>query len=148
MLQNLQTTFSLCYKGVCPKKCLEGHGHCVIGGGESFGVVSIAVSQLLACISHMELMMALSMSDNELYASEKWEDFVFLLEEGVCWSLMMHRSSSRKRCFVLEGEGEVFSTQAAAFRRNVQGHRELNAAELVESCYRGLEERLARKKAS
>ena len=36
-----------------------------------------AVSQPLACVSHVELTMALSMSDNELYASEKWEDFVF-----------------------------------------------------------------------
>ena len=60
----------------------------------------------------------------------------------------MHRSSSRKRCFVLEGKSEVLSTQAAAFRRNVQGHRELNTAEHVESCCRGLEERLVRKKAS
>ena len=36
-----------------------------------------AVSQPLACVSHMESMMALSMSDNESYASEKQEDFVF-----------------------------------------------------------------------
>ena len=72
---------------------------------------------------------------------------MFLLEEDVCWSLMTHRSSSRKRCFVLEGKSEVLSVQAAAFRRNVQRHRELNAAKCVESCCRGLEERLARKKA-
>ena len=70
---------------------------------------------------------------------------LFLLEEDVCWSLMTHRPSSRKRCFVLEGESKVLSVQAAAFRRNVQGHRELNTAECVESCCRGLEERLARK---
>ena len=44
---------------------------------ESSGVASIAVSQPLACISHVELTMALSMSDNESYASEKREDFVF-----------------------------------------------------------------------
>ena len=36
-----------------------------------------AVSQPLACVSHVELTMALSMSDNESYASEKQEDFVF-----------------------------------------------------------------------
>ena len=60
-----------------------------------------------------------------------------MLEKGVCWCLMMHRSSSRKRYFVLEGESKVLSIQAAAFRRNVQGHREF--------CCRGLEERLARK---
>ena len=70
-----------------------------------------------------------------------------MLEEGVCWSLMTYRSLSRKRCFVLEGKSKVLSVQAAAFRRNVQGHRELNAAKCVESCCRGLEERLARKKA-
>ena len=57
----------------------------------------------------------------------------------------MHGPSSRKRCFVLEGKSEVLSVQAAAFRRNVQGHRELNTAKCVESCCRGLEERLARK---
>ena len=57
-------------------------------------------------------------------------------------------SSSRKRCFVLEGKSKVLGVQAAAFRGNVQGHRELNTAEQVESCCCGLEERLARKKAS
>ena len=59
----------------------------------------------------------------------------------------MHRSSSRKRCFVLEGESEVLGVQAGAVRRGrpgVRGHRELNTAERVESCC-GLEERLARK---
>ena len=71
-----------------------------------------------------------------------------MLEESECWSLMTHRSSSRKRCFVLEGKSEVLGVQAAAFRKgDVQGHRELNAAKCVESCCRGLEERLARKKA-
>ena len=70
-----------------------------------------------------------------------------MLEKDVCWCLMMHRSSSRKRCFVLEGKSEVLSIQAAAFRRNVQGHRELNTAKCVVSYCRGLEERLARKKA-
>ena len=50
---------------------------------------------------------------------------LFLLEEGVCWSLMTHRSSSRKRCFVLEGESKVLSVQAAAFRRNIQGTENL-----------------------
>ena len=48
-------------------------------------------------------------------------------------------------------EQDTFGVQAAAFRkgdvRRIQGHRELNAAELVEPCCRGLEERLARKKA-
>ena len=58
---------------------------------------------------------------------------------------MTHRSLSRKRCFVLEGESKVLGVQAAAFRKNVQGHRELNVAESVEFCCRGLEERLARK---
>ena len=58
---------------------------------------------------------------------------------------MTHGSSSRKMCFVLEGKSKVLSIQAVAFRRNVQGHRELNAAKCVESCCRGLEERLARK---
>ena len=29
----------------------------------------------------------------------------------------MHRSSSRNRCFVLEGESEVLGVQAAAFRK-------------------------------
>ena len=29
----------------------------------------------------------------------------------------MHGPSSRKRCFVLEGESEVLSVQAAAFRK-------------------------------
>ena len=40
-----------------------------------------------------------------------------MLEEDVCWSLMTHRSLSRKRCFVLEGESEVLRVQAAAFRK-------------------------------
>ena len=57
----------------------------------------------------------------------------------------MHRSLSRKMYFVLEGESKVLEVQAAAFRKNVQGHRELNTAKCVESCCRGLEERLARK---
>ena len=75
-----------------------------------------------------------------------------MLEEDVCWSLMTHRSSSRKRCFVLEGKSEVLSIQAAAFRKGdvwegMGRHRELNTAEHVESCGRGLEERVARKKA-
>ena len=30
---------------------------------------------------------------------------------------MTHGSLSRKRCFVLEGEGEVLGVQAAAFRK-------------------------------
>ena len=110
-------------------------------------MVSIVVSQPLACISHMELTMALSMSDNESYALRSRRT-LFLLEEGVCWSLMTHGSLSRKRCFVLEGKSEVLSVQAAAFRGNVQRHRELNTAEYVVSCCGGLEERLARKKAS
>ena len=75
-----------------------------------------AVSQPLACVSHMELTMALSMSDNESYALRSRRT-LFLLEEGVCWCLMMHGSSSRKRCFVLEGKSEVLSIQAAAFRK-------------------------------
>ena len=37
----------------------------------------------------------------------------------------MHGSSSRKRCFVLEGKSKVLSVQAAAFRRNVQGTENL-----------------------
>ena len=61
----------------------------------------------------------------------------------------MHRPSSRKRCFVLEGKSKVLGVQAAAFRKgDVWGHRELNTAEHVESCCRGLEERLVRKKAN
>ena len=40
-----------------------------------------------------------------------------MLEEDVCWNLMTHRSSSRKRCFVLEGKSEVLGVQAAAFRK-------------------------------
>ena len=63
----------------------------------------------------------------------------------------MHGPSSRKRCFVLEGESKVLGVQAAALQKGdilgLRGHRELNAAECVESCCRGLEERLARKKA-
>lgn len=45
---------------------------------------------------------------------------------------------------VLEGESEVLGVQAGAVRRGrpgVRGHRELNTAECVESCCRGLEER-------
>ena len=42
---------------------------------------------------------------------------LFLLEEGVCWSLMLHESSSRKRGFALEGKSEVSRVQAAAFRK-------------------------------
>ena len=40
-----------------------------------------------------------------------------MLEEGVCWRLMMHGSSSKKRCFVLEGKSKVLGVQAAAFRK-------------------------------
>ena len=74
--------------------------------------------------------MVLSMSGNESYASVKAGGCRFLLEESECWSLMAHMGfSSRKRCFVLEGKSEVLSIQAAAFRGNVQRHRELNTAE-------------------
>ena len=66
-----------------------------------------------------------------------------MLEEDVCWSLMMHRSLSRKRCFVLEGKSKVLGVQAAALQKGdilgLRGHRELNTAERVESCC-GLEE--------
>ena len=67
-----------------------------------------------------------------------------MLEEGV---LELDARVFIQDVLVLEGESEVLSIQAAAFRRNVQGHRELNAAKCVESCCCGLEERLARKKA-
>ena len=63
-------------QGVCPKNVLRAMV-IVSLEVESSCVVSIVVSQPLACISHVELMMALSMSDNESYASEKQEDFVF-----------------------------------------------------------------------
>ena len=98
--------------------------------------------------------MALSMSDNELYASVKAEGRRFFCSRRECWSLMMHGPSSRKRCFVLEGESKVLGVQAAAFRKGHPGttgegtegtrrtHREPNTAELVEPCCRGLEEGL------
>ena len=44
---------------------------------ESSGVVGIAVSHPLACVSQVESTMVLFVSDNESYASEKQEDFVF-----------------------------------------------------------------------
>ena len=34
----------------------------------------------------------------------------------------MHRASSRKRCFVLEGESEVLGVQAGAVRRGRPGY--------------------------
>ena len=106
---------------------------------ESSGVVGIAVSHPLACVSQVESTMVLFVSDNESYTLEKREDFV-LLEEGVLE--LDARVFIQEEVLVLEDESKVLGVQAGAVRRGrpgVRGHRELNTAERVESCC-GLEE--------
>ena len=95
--------------------------------------------------------MALSMSDNESYTSVKWEDFVFarggcvlepddaqvFVQEEVLCSGRREQGTWSTGCCLQKGD-----------ILGLQGHRELNVAECVVSCCGGLEERLARKKAS